>query len=748
MTRGMASKALIAFFFGFAALFAGNHRAAAQSAEWFRVETAHFVAYGNVGERGTTEAARRLEVFDGALRCLVPPTRESATKLDVYILRGRDDLREVWPDIVRDALGFYTARPQIVAAFALYRDQYGIDGQEVLFHEYAHHYMLHYFAQAYPPWFVEGFAELVMTAEIGQDRAVFGKYNEGRALSLVGGPWLGIDRMLDSHRRSRLTGAQLAQFYAQSWLMAHFLMLNPERHNGLQAYMGAFQSGRDPIESLQPSLGMSPEEFERALRQYARGNLPLYAAPVQVASEVQIAALPPAANELLLLDARLRMESGEGAGEVARRVEAVAARFPTEPIALRARARAALARASPSEARGFLDVAITQEPENLDANYLLGLSYLVEANAAPADTRSSVAAQSRRHFSRAFRLDETHVPTLFGYARSFLYDDDPMPASARDVLLAAYALAPNVEDIAVTAAWTLMLAGEFQQAVQLLRPVAYQTHRTNDSSVGHLLAVAELASRRAEWRECANPGQRYAPGVQVAGCDAVIGSASERPVDLARAHTYRGDGYAAQRDLERAISDYGEALRLDPQSAYAFHRRGGAHYNQGNFAAAIADFSEAIRLDLNNVEALADRGAAYHDSGDFARAIADLDQAIRLAPGDAGLFNSRCWARAVWGRALARARTDCDAALQLQPNSPAILDSRGLVSLKQRRWNDAWADYDAAIRLSADFASAIYGRGVAAIGLGRIADGQADMARASQLDADIAQTFAGYGVSQ
>ena len=37
-------------------------------------------------------------------------------------------------------------------------------GQLVLFHEYAHHFMLQYAPAAYPAWYVEGFAEVVSTA--------------------------------------------------------------------------------------------------------------------------------------------------------------------------------------------------------------------------------------------------------------------------------------------------------------------------------------------------------------------------------------------------------------------------------------------------------------------------------------------------------------------------------------------------------------------------------------------------------
>ena len=70
----------------------------------------------------------------------------------------------------------------------------------------------------------------------------------------------------------------------------------------------------------------------------------------------------------------------------------------------------------------------------------------------------------------------------------------------------------------------------------------------------------------------------------------------------------------------------------DPKYAEAYYLRGVAYRNKGDLDRAIADYSEAIRLDPKLAAAYNNRGNAYKDKGDSDHAIADFSEAIRLAP--------------------------------------------------------------------------------------------------------------------
>jgi tetratricopeptide (TPR) repeat protein len=246
---------------------------------------------------------------------------------------------------------------------------------------------------------------------------------------------------------------------------------------------------------------------------------------------------------------------------------------------------------------------------------------------------------------------------------------------------------------------------------------------------------------------CRNERNTYLPEAVISGCTGLIESGELTQEQLVGAFGRRGNVYYSQRDYVRAIADFAEIIRLDPQNALAFVSRGNAYLAQRDYALAIADYNEAARLDPQNSLAFYNRALAYRDQRDYTRAISDMDQAATLDPDNAGYQNSRCWYRAMANRDLDVARAACDASLRLRPGDASAHNSRGMVGLKQERWQDAWNDYDAAARAAPDRAGNFYGRGIAALRLGRIAEGEADIAHAATLDANIAQTYAGYGVT-
>ena len=199
----------------------------------------------------------------------------------------------------------------------------------------------------------------------------------------------------------------------------------------------------------------------------------------------------------------------------------------------------------------------------------------------------------------------------------------------------------------------------------------------------------------------------------IVGCSNAISSGKLDTKNLAIAFSNRGLKYTDQEDFSRAIADYGESIRINPQYENAFN----------------------------------DRGLVYIKLKDFVRALADFSRALKLNPQYSNAYNARCWTRvALLSKQLDLARKDCDAAVRLSPNEPDYRDSRGLVALKQKRFADAWKDFDDAAKIGPNDASYMYGRGIAAMRLGRTVEGKADLEKAQNLDPRIAATYAGYGI--
>jgi hypothetical protein len=131
----------------------------------------------------------------------------------------------------------------------------------------------------------------------------------------------------------------------------------------------------------------------------------------------------------------------------------------------------------------------------------------------------------------------------------------------------------------------------------------------------------------------------------------------------------------------------------------------------------------------------------------IAGAIGDFDQAAALDASNAEYKAYACMARAIAGSDLDAARALCDAALTLATDAQhaEYLTYRGLVGLKQQRWQDAWNDYNSATAAAPSSAVALYGRGLAAQRLGQ--SGQADLNAATAADANVAAMFAAWGVT-
>ena len=64
-------------------------------------------------------------------------------------------------------------------------------------------------------------------------------------------------------------------------------------------------------------------------------------------------------------------------------------------------------------------------------------------------------------------------------------------------------------------------------------------------------------------------------------------------------------------------------------------------YNKGEHDKAITDFSEAIRLDPKYVNAYIGRGLCWYNKGEYEKAMADYNEAIRLDPEYAGAYLNR-----------------------------------------------------------------------------------------------------------
>lgn len=104
------------------------------------------------------------------------------------------------------------------------------------------------------------------------------------------------------------------------------------------------------------------------------------------------------------------------------------------------------------------------------------------------------------------------------------------------------------------------------------------------------------------------------------------------PQQASSAIMRRGNCYYAKHDLERAIADYDQALRLYPKNPGAYDNRANALNARGDLDDAIKDYNESVRLNPRNSLVYLNRGSLLVEKGDLAGALADYAKTLALNP--------------------------------------------------------------------------------------------------------------------
>jgi tetratricopeptide (TPR) repeat protein len=259
-------------------------------------------------------------------------------------------------------------------------------------------------------------------------------------------------------------------------------------------------------------------------------------------------------------------------------------------------------------------------------------------------------------------------------------------------------------------------------------------------AVAIVLFVASGAPVAAQ--TCDN--SRGSPDDVITGCTRLIGSA--RGDTLAHYYNNRGVAFANKHDYDRAIEDYGRAIKINSRSAVVFHNRGISYHQKGDQKRAIDDFGRAIELDPNSTKAYLDRARAYRMLRDFDKAIQDTDAAVRVDPKLAAAYLLRGSILAQKGE-YDRAFPDLDRAITLDPSAGSY-NARGYVYLQKNDLDRAFADMNRAIGLNPKVSGYYATRGAIHERRGFFENALNDYEEAIRLDPTNAVAFKARGVAR
>lgn len=161
------------------------------------------------------------------------------------------------------------------------------------------------------------------------------------------------------------------------------------------------------------------------------------------------------------------------------------------------------------------------------------------------------------------------------------------------------------------------------------------------------------------------------PKRMIAACTALISSNLLRDFDLAVAYSNRGAAYDDLGAYQKAINDYGAAIKINPDDPEVYVFRGLAYEKTRRLNKAMADYSRALEIDPSNVRAFSYRAWVAFKTKRYAAGLADANQAIQLAPTEATAFHARAEIYMATGRR-ELALSDYRTAARLAPNDGRI----------------------------------------------------------------------------
>lgn len=239
--------------------------------QWVEVRSPNFSVVTDEGEKRGREIALRFEQFRAVFATLFSRAKlNTPVPLQIIGFRNSKEMRQFAP--------LFQGKPvQLAGYFQPGEDRSFIaldlssayEGWAAVFHEYAHT-LLNANYPGTQVWFDEGFAEYYSTLKVfGRDVQIGGVSDE-RGQQLVSSPLMPIAELFSVRRDSKTynEGDRRSLFYAQSWLMVHYLF-DTNKVNDTAAYFQLVDEGVPVLEAIQRAFHMTPKKLEESVYAYA-----------------------------------------------------------------------------------------------------------------------------------------------------------------------------------------------------------------------------------------------------------------------------------------------------------------------------------------------------------------------------------------------------------------------------------------------------------------------------------------------
>lgn len=123
---------------------------------------------------------------------------------------------------------------------------------------------------------------------------------------------------------------------------------------------------------------------------------------------------------------------------------------------------------------------------------------------------------------------------------------------------------------------------------------------------------------------------RGGSGADVAGREGTTQTDTPQNIEQAKEHFEKGVNYSLKKEYDKAIAEYLESLRYNPNVAAVHSNLAFAYFDQGNLDMAIKEHKKTIEIDPAQANAHYGMAMIYERTGNKAEAIKSWEEFIRL----------------------------------------------------------------------------------------------------------------------
>ncbi len=472
-------------------------------AEWHEASSPNFLVYADQSEGDIREFTDMLERYRSAMRYIYKLPEEPTSpsnRLTVFVVRDEGQVRKLFGEGNRFVSGFYQSRAGGSVAFVPRVSDNGrsdrvSEGEQILLHEYAHHFMFSVFSGSPPLWLAEGFAEFYSSAKFEAGGAVgLGLPADHRAAELVLAQEVPIDLLLNTRKYRENSSRRYDAFYGRSWLLFHYLTFSDARAGQMADYLQRINAGEGEEAAATHAFG-DLELLNKELAAYMKRRRLTYLrlGPERITSAA-IAIRPLGKGEAAILPVMMRSRRGvndETAPAVLEEAQKVAALYPDDPFVLSALAEAEYDAGHDDAAIAAADKAIARNPQAMGA-----MIQKIYALFRKAEDDDALWPKVRNAVAAANRVENDNPIPLSYFFRTYAAEGRKPPEVAVQGLQKALLLAPYDIGLRLTLAEYQMRVGESETARVTLAPLINHPHDTSLADLARKMLEAGSASTK------------------------------------------------------------------------------------------------------------------------------------------------------------------------------------------------------------------------------------------------------------